>query len=247
MNSPSIFVRRLFLVLLVFAILSPCLAMKSGFVDEDAKPILIRDIFSDQNLVDFAEAISRREMPFNEESRLPDNFDAQGEYGLTLLCFAVRRGNLRAAKFLLENGADPNVNVQLGGPLVVFAAGQSPGMLELLLMHGGDPNSIYLVIGASALRMAVSSGKLESIDLLIRYGVDVNALDERGPALTSAVTHRRLDLFFYLVERGADPTVRTRSGLSLLQVMERFVVARPNIPIVEEWLVKNGYDLASFR
>jgi ankyrin repeat protein len=117
---------------------------------------------------------------------------------------------------LLSAGADPNCMVAASGRTLLMAA-QSGSMVRLLLEHGADPG-IRDDKGATALHYAVTSPEaLEIVPLLIEKGADVNAADDMGfTALISAVVNDKPDLVRLMLERGADPTIRTHDDQSAL-------------------------------
>lgn len=130
--------------------------------------------------------------------------------------------------WFLAHGADPNVTDQHGhSPLTVAAACCPVSFLEQLLKHGGDParsNALHNVVGIRG------AEGIEKAALLLDYGAPINTRkyewDQRffdmyrrssGLApLHIAVARGCEDMVALLVDRGADPLVENRFGLTPL-------------------------------
>jgi len=117
---------------------------------------------------------------------------------------------------LLAAGADPDSVVSESGRTLLMAA-QSAPMVRLLLEHGAVPE-IRDKIGATALHYAVTCHEaMEIIPLLLERGADIDATDGMGfTALISAVVNDQPDLVRLLLDRGADPGIRTHEDQSAL-------------------------------
>jgi ankyrin repeat protein len=117
---------------------------------------------------------------------------------------------------LLAAGADPNCVVSESGRTLLMAA-QSRPMIRLLLEHGADPG-VRDNRGATALHHAVTCHEaMEIIPLLLEKGADIDSADDAGfTALISAVVNDKPDLVRLLLDRGADPRIRTHEDQSAL-------------------------------
>jgi ankyrin repeat protein len=90
----------------------------------------------------------------------------------------------------------------------------------------------------NALHKAVDKGYREPVKLLIDDGADVNAKNKRGiTPIFSTVTHNDVELFLYLVERGADLNISTRNKTTLLHE------AAFHSPAILEYLINKGVDV----
>ena len=125
-------------------------------------------------------------------------------------------GELDRMEALLAAGTSPDCVVSRSGRTLLMAAPRAP-MVRLLLAHGADPG-IRDNKGATALHHAVLCAEaLEIIPLLLEKGADINAADDMGyTALISAVVNDKPDLVRFMLERGANPVLRTREGQSAL-------------------------------
>ena len=85
---------------------------------------------------------------------------------------AARADQLRAAKLLIESGADVD-NKGCGppyGPLRDAIFSDNPQMVELLLRHGANVDAA--VDGCSSLYFAYQMENSEIVQILLRYGAD---------------------------------------------------------------------------
>ncbi len=98
-------------------------------------------------------------------------------------------------------------------------------MLELLVANGADINKADGK-GRTALHQAVvylmESSSLEPIKFLIKNGAEVNALDCRGNT-PLFYAYDKPDVQQYLIESGADTSIRNKNGLLYYQVTGRTV------------------------
>lgn len=150
-------------------------------------------------------------------------FIAQLEYACR---FVLDRVTLRS--WFLAHGADPNITDQYGhSPLTVAAACAPVSFLEQLLEHGGDPARSNALHNAVEIRGAEG---IEKAALLLDYGAPINTrkyewdqhffdMYKRTSGLTPlhiAVARGSEDMVALLVDRGADPLVEDRFGLTPL-------------------------------
>ncbi|KAJ7646683.1 ankyrin repeat-containing domain protein [Roridomyces roridus] len=134
----------------------------------------------------------------------------------TPLHMAVRAGNLESAALLLEAGADPTREVEMGDldylqPLHVAARRSDSDMIKLLLDHGAPIDSLSVAgqddASHTALHIACSIGHLDTVELLVSRGADISVCGNWGPALSFAVHADRLQIVKYLLENGADASI----------------------------------------
>lgn len=78
--------------------------------------------------------------------------------------------------------------------------------------------------GYSYLHAAVQSEMQEMIALLIEKGVDINSQDKFGrtPLMVALIYHRdNKEMISYLINHGADPTIKTIKGVSCKELAKR--------------------------
>ena len=112
--------------------------------------------------------------------RIRPAVDPTIDYGRLALLYAAFKGDVKAARQLLDAGTDPNArNSAAQTPIMMAVRANQPGALRLLLERGADPN-VMDVDGRrwTALHMAASDGLTECARLLLEHGADVNSRDD---------------------------------------------------------------------
>jgi len=131
-------------------------------------------------------------------------------------------------RLLLEHGANPNVYSALGGSALLLAArpANSHRAVQTLLNHGADAKATNR-FGVTPLMAAAAGGDEETVKLLIRQGVDVNAqpaMDHEAfifgggrSALMWASFRGDLPIMKLLIKAGADVNSEGMLGTPLAQ------------------------------
>ncbi|NXG81178.1 ASB10 protein, partial [Baryphthengus martii] len=139
------------------------------------------------------------------------NFAPGGKTALHEACAAARTD---CARLLLAFGADPEA-VSEGGyrPLHLCKSPDSIECVQQLLQHGASVNNRTEVEGDTALHVAARHGLTEHVQLLLRYGAELEAENEEGQTPLNAACaqpHQPQDMDRYyrvcqlLVESGAN-------------------------------------------
>lgn len=91
---------------------------------------------------------------------------------LTALMFAAANNDREGVKILLGMGANPNKKDINGWIALMFASHQKDGLevVQDLLNHGSDPNTISTDGGQTALIFAASRGYVDIVDALLARG-----------------------------------------------------------------------------
>jgi ankyrin repeat protein len=142
--------------------------------------------------------------------------------GKNPLHLACEHGHTELARFVLENGADPNREEEYMNTPLIIAVALSQGnadLVEALLHHGADANRKSM-FGNAPLLLAAEQGHRRIVELLVEKG---NALlgmqDNNGnSALHYSVIQRFDAITLYLVQKGADPTLPNKEGTTPLDL-----------------------------
>ena len=144
-------------------------------------------------------------------------------------------------KLLCAHGADVNFpNKMMQCPLYLSCLANNVKSSEVLLLYGADPDAASH--GTSALHLAARNDRLELLELLIHYRVNLNVLDcHDSTALRADVTanlsSRTAALLIY---HGADVNQRSASDdASLLEVI--LVQQRLDCETLCDLVVHSGY------
>ena len=108
------------------------------------------------------------------------NVNQTNSHGFTPLILAVYNESYEVAKFLLEKGANPDVQDSNGNTALMGAAFKGyPKMVDLLLEYKADVN-LPNFNNASALLFAATFGQVEIAKKLLEKGADKNVKDNSG-------------------------------------------------------------------
>jgi ankyrin repeat protein len=119
-------------------------------------------------------------------------------------------------KYLVEKGADINLYLEWGSA-VSYASNYE--ILKYLIDNGASYETItasHIMVGFTALHRAAERNDIESINLLIDKGFDVNVQANNSTSpLGVAVMHNHFDSVKLLVENGADIHQLSSNGKSI--------------------------------
>lgn len=160
------------------------------------------------------------------------------------LAAAANAGNLLMVRALLAQGADPNalcvpapgtpmwrqaIDPMYGRiPALTLAANRDSDEIMEELLHRGAKPDITDNIGSTPLMWVASHrsntpGTINSINLLLQHGANVNAANERGmTALMYAASSATPEIIKMLIAHGADPKATDGSGHNSLSWARTF-------------------------
>jgi Ankyrin repeats (3 copies)/Ankyrin repeats (many copies) len=179
----------------------------------------------------------------------PKQVHATGGRYVTPLVAALGRGHFQTAKFLIDNGSDPNVRGDYNmTPLLSAAYNGDFEMVQVLLKYKADINARDKA-GENALHNA-SNGRDPDIGpslskvarLLLKHGADVNARtdEDKGHStpLHLAARYGRIEVAHVLLQHGANVGTKDSGGRTALHravLYEKVEVVRV--------LLKHGADV----
>lgn len=136
--------------------------------------------------------------------------NARDDAGETALDCAVRQNHADLARYLLQQGAVPNLHDAAG-------LGDEP-LVESLIRGGADVNAPD-VYGTPPLHWAARNGRLGTIRVLLSKGAAVNGKEPAGDnmaAIHYAAMNGHNDAVELLLQKGADVDARDKTGTTAL-------------------------------
>ena len=163
-----------------------------------------------------SDAIQRGDVHAIKERALSDPafLNQRDDYGDTPLMTAIAADSMPLVEFMLEQNADPNVEVDDGYTCLLTAiesdSADSIAIVRRLIAAGADINATG-TRGWTPLHMAAALGCVEKCRMLIDAGADVNRrkeIDASETPLMEAAFCGQVDTTKLLLAAGADPTMR---------------------------------------
>jgi ankyrin repeat protein len=139
--------------------------------------------------------------------------------GQTYLTYAIRYHQPEIVNYLLDKGANTNVQDKLHTPLFMAILQGDKPIVKLLLDRGADPNlsSPMDSLPLKPIHMAIGRGQMEILQLLVEGGANVNDNVFHLP-LSLAIEERKPEIFDYLLSVGANVNAQ---GVRYLTTSER--------------------------
>ncbi len=132
----------------------------------------------------------------------------------------VSNGNIKKIHELLENGIDPNLNMNGYTPLTVALNKSNIDLIELLLRYGAKPN-MPNSYGLTALVKSSACGYSEIVQMLLDNGAKPNLFSNGYSALIEASNHGYCDIIEILLNYGADINIiNNRNETSLISAVD---------------------------
>ena len=162
----------------------------------------------------------------------------RGSSWLMLACEVS--GNEKLVESLIKAGAVCNpviANKNQYSPLHEAVFWNHLSIIKLLLASGACPNEVNCD-GCTLLSIGASRGWVESMQLLLDHGADINQLSQGKSPIYIAVKQKQLEAVECLIARGADLNIVNESGKTALGIA--FFVEHQQLI----WLLmKHGADL----
>ena len=197
-----------------------------------------------------SDALQRGDLNAIKERALSDTtyLNQRDHYGDTPLMTAVSGDSTELVEFLLQQNADPNVDVDDGYTCLLTAIesdnDQSIAVVQLLLAAGAGIHAIG-TNGWTPLHMAAARGHVKKCRLLIDAGANVNKrkeIDASETPLMEAAFSGQPETTKLLLEFGADPSMRdTIDNRTPIQIAKD--AANGPDPEVVEFLKKENIQI----
>ena len=148
---------------------------------------------------------------------LPSEFDDYLPIWRTPLIVALTNGHNDAFTFLIDKGADVNLQDHHGYTALHHAVQSKNFDAVSCLVHNGADVNLFTSSKQTPLMLACKSHNMDVINFLLNKGADVNLQDHQGyTALHYAVESKNFDASSCLVYNGADVNLQDRNGQSAL-------------------------------
>jgi len=127
----------------------------------------------------------------------------QAGYADTSIMWAIKNGDIKKVKNLLEDSPDINERHSVTGetPLIYATKKNNAVIVSLLISHSADKN-IRDNMGNSALDWASRNGNSDIIAILLKKNISGEARQKNVTSLVSAVYAGNLDTVKYLIKSG---------------------------------------------
>jgi|GEM_PF-1291040 len=183
------------------------------------------DYFLDKKVLALANAAARGRTS-DIATLLSDAVDvnARGANGVTPLIWTLVKQNKKGFEFLLQHGANPNLQMVDGKSALSYAAmHEDSWYLETALKYGGDPNLVNTLDNNSTpLVYSILAYRPSNIGILIQAGANLQLRDsEGGTPLIMAAAVNRYDVVYKMLDAGADPTIKTNYGTTIISIIRR--------------------------
>ncbi|MDR7194773.1 ankyrin repeat domain-containing protein [Luteimonas terrae] len=259
----------LFLAASIVALSGCVLAVPSA--DSSGERAAAARVFEDPNLQALAIAAGSGDAETVRRLMRDEGVDPDGVFwgrdgGTPMLAWPIYRGNPEGLRAMLENGADPNAKtrypsndgiVRYHSNAMVWAARQKdPAYLQILLDHGGDPDTRNPNREALLFESYIHGNQWQNVQLLVERGADVNVQASPGSTiLTSYAGRGGFRMAHWLLEHGADPSLQFSFGKPIQRSDSHAIKAifwhpgnssDPDWQVrCQRWLLANGFERPS--
>eukprot|EP01119_Soliformovum_irregulare_P022792 TRINITY_DN785_c0_g1_i1.p1 TRINITY_DN785_c0_g1~~TRINITY_DN785_c0_g1_i1.p1 ORF type:complete len:573 (+),score=172.57 TRINITY_DN785_c0_g1_i1:60-1778(+) len=145
------------------------------------------------------------------------------ERDCTPLWLAVTKKNLTIVSFLLQLGADPNIECRTTTPLYIACLHAETQIVEALLRYGANPNVLCTVREIAPIHLACAKGTLDVLDLLIKNGANTHVTSPKfGTSLHVTVTKNHQNVLKVLLNNNVPLNAVNSDGDTALHLATRY-------------------------
>ena len=160
--------------------------------------------------------------------------NSRGKDGYCLLFWAMARNNVTGFDALLKQGADLEADYRdtrflpdesYNSSVLRVALGcVNPDFVKVALHNGLQPEYVaHPVDGMTLMHHASQVGATAVIETLLVAGADINRRDASGyTAIVNVMMHRDCNTAWFLLQRGADPTIKDDRGHDLVWDLKEY-------------------------
>ena len=162
-----------------------------------------------------------------------------------LVKLAAVPGTLRLIRLLMDKGADPKKSASDNYLLYNAASSGDTAILGFFMRIGFNVNDT-VSYGDAPINAALTFRTFGTLKMLVENGANVNfqsmtvqtlpAFVGVTPLMLAALSHDK-PAFYYLLEHGADPNLRSKKGYTALMLLEQSEVDDPAMTLD---LIKHG-------
>ncbi|WP_312213679.1 ankyrin repeat domain-containing protein [Pseudescherichia sp.] len=192
-----------------------------------------QDYFSDQQLV-MAKAIERGEIDEVKKLAPETDLNKPGEHDMTLLFWALSNAindkktapRLEIITELVKAGADPLQPRPAGGssPAEFVLQGDSGDWIRALLDGGLSPDAKDKVHQDPIILETLNAKNTETLKVMLDRGANINVTDSPGNTLLIyALDYGKHDHVLLLLDRGANPEIRSNVGWTMGNQLQRLL------------------------
>lgn len=138
--------------------------------------------------------------------------------------FAAQNGSAEICLHLVREGADPFVRNSNGETALDLASlyGRSVCVKVLLDSSKSCLNTLMVTQKLTPLHAASRNGHTKVVELLLRYGMNINARTVNGTCLHEASLYGKTEVVKLLLENGIDTSIRNSSNQTALDILKTF-------------------------
>ena len=181
--------------------------------------------FKDERVIELCDAISDgNEKEMDRLLKSGGDINAVGKDGMNPLLWALSMNDIKIYEMVLKKGGDPNIKITAGSGagksvMSMICRAKKDDFLRLTLKYGWKP-TLKDARFYCPMHEAVRNLSLEKVKLLVEAGADVNQKNDGDTPINIAGMLNQFDIVYYLLQNGADPTIKSDHGMTIVYLIE---------------------------